>query len=149
MTLKVPGKRADAFLKTRGYLNSICFAEIKRHDTPLLEARPHRPGSWAPSRELAGGVSQIQATVQSAREVYARTLEPADADGNPTGETLFNIEPRSFLVIGSLSQFLVGSGINEQQFRSFELYRRNTLRPEIITFDELLERARYIVEHPS
>ncbi len=142
-----PGKRADALLKTRGYLNSICFAEIKRHDTPLLEARPYRPGSWAPSRELAGGVSQVQATVQSARELYARTLEPTDADGNPTGETLFNIEPRAFLVVGSLSQFLAANGINEQQFRSFELYRRNTLRPEIITFDELLERARHIVEH--
>jgi hypothetical protein len=144
-----PGKRADALLKTRGYLNSICFTEIKRHDTPLLELRPYRPGSWAPSHELIGGVSQVQATVQSAREIYARTLEPVDSEGNPTGETLFNIEPRAFLVVGSLSQFLTNQGINEQQFRSFELYRRNTLRPEIITFDELLERARYIVEHRS
>lgn len=147
--LESAGKRADAFLKTRGYLDSICFAEIKRHDTPLLEARPHRPGSWAPSRELVGGVSQVQATVQSARELYARTLEPIDAEGSPTGETLFNIEPRAFLVVGSLSEFLAAKGVNQQQFRSFELYRRNTLRPEIITFDELLERARYIVEHRS
>jgi hypothetical protein len=28
-----------------------------------------------------------------------------------------------------------------------ELYRRHTWRPEIITFDELLQRARFIVEH--
>jgi hypothetical protein len=33
------------------------------------------------------------------------------------------------------------------RFRSFELYRRHTWRPEIITFDELLQRSRFIVEH--
>jgi hypothetical protein len=30
---------------------------------------------------------------------------------------------------------------------SFELYRRNISPPEIITFDELYERAKFIVEH--
>jgi hypothetical protein len=37
--------------------------------------------------------------------------------------------------------------VNEEQYRSFELYRRNTAWPEIITFDELYERASYIVNH--
>ncbi len=27
------------------------------------------------------------------------------------------------------------------------LYRRSTLRPEIITFDELLHRAKFVLEH--
>jgi hypothetical protein len=36
-------------------------------------------------------------------------------------------------------------GINEAKFRSFELYRRHMTRPEILTFDELLERAKFIV----
>ena len=31
--------------------------------------------------------------------------------------------------------------------RSFELFRKGTISPEIITFDELYERARYIVNH--
>ena len=67
--------------------------------------------------------------------------------GDPTGEVLFNIEPRSCLVVGSLEQFQSDHGINVPKFRSFELYRRHTGRPEIITFDELLQRARFIVEH--
>lgn len=50
------------------------------------------------------------------------------------------------MICGSLSEFQAGRGINERKFRSFELYRRNLIRPEIITFDELYERARYIVE---
>ena len=69
-----------------------------------------------------------------------------DETGNPTGEEIFNYMPNSFLVIGSLQEFTGEHGVNQERFRSFELYRRNTTSPEIITFDELLERARFIVK---
>jgi hypothetical protein len=68
-------------------------------------------------------------------------------EGVLTGEELFNVEPRSCLVMGRLSEFENSTGINTDKVRSFELYRRNTWRPEIVTYDELLERARFIVEH--
>jgi hypothetical protein len=141
------GKRADGLMKTRGRINSLCFVENKRHDTPLLGANKYRPDVWAPSHELAGGVSQLQATTHAAIQTIGDRLTPRDEFGNPNGEILFNIEPRSCLVIGSLNQFQTEHGINVPKLRSFELYRRNTWRPEIITFDELLERARFIVEH--
>lgn len=64
---------------------------------------------------------------------------------NPTGEEAFNFSPKSFLVVGSLQEFVGDNGINQDRFRSFELFRRNTSSPEIITFDELYERARFIV----
>jgi hypothetical protein len=92
-------------------------------------------------------VSQVLTTVHAAVEAIGHKLMPRDNLGDPTGEILFNIEPRSCLVIGSLEQFQTEHGINVPKFRSFELYRRNTWRPEIITFDELLQRARFIVEH--
>lgn len=134
-------------MKTSGLINSLCFVEIKRHDTPLLGSAQYRSDTWSPSTELAGGVSQVQTTVHGAIEALGQKLMPRDEIGNPTGEVLFNIEPRSCLVIGSLGQFRTEHGINIPKFRSFELYRRHTWRPEIITFDELLERARFIVEH--
>lgn len=140
------GKRTDALMKTRGRISSLCFIEIKRHDTPLVSNSPYRPGVWPPSPDLAGGVSQMQAAVHAAVEKLGRKVAPEDADGDPTGEVLFNIEPRSCIVVGSLEQFKTANGINETKLRSFELYRRHTWRPEIITFDELLERARFIVE---
>ena len=43
------------------------------------------------------------------------------------------------------SEFQTDRGVNVPKFRSFELFRRHTWRPEIITFDELLHRARFIV----
>lgn len=139
------GKRADAFMKTRALVSSICFVEIKRHDSPLLAQSAYRGGVWTPSTELTGGVSQVQTVVQSFVEKTERGFRPIDTDGNPTGEILFNIMPRSFLVIGSLNEFRTNKGINEEKFRAFELYRRNILRPDIITFDELYERARCII----
>lgn len=145
--LTAAGKRSDALMKTRGIISSLCFLEIKRHDSPLLGSAQYRPDVWPPSAELTGGVSQVQTTVHAAIESLGHKLMPRDGMGDPTGEILFNIEPRSCLVVGSLKQFQTDRGINVPKFRSFELYRRHTWRPEIITFDELLQRARFIVEH--
>lgn len=145
--LTAAGKRSDSLMKTRGIISSLCFVEIKRHDTPLLGPGPYRPDVWPPSGDLAGGVSQVLTTVHAAVKTIGDKLVPSHDLGDPTGEILFNFEPRSCLVIGSLKQFQTEHGINVPKFRSFELYRRNTWRPEIITFDELLQRARFIVEH--
>jgi hypothetical protein len=141
-----PGKRVDALMKTRGRINSLCFVEIKKHSTPLLN-REYRTGAWAPHAELAGGVVQMQNTVHAALENLSRMFTSRDQFGDPTGEVLFNIQPRSCLVIGSLSELTGEHGANDAKFRSFELFRRNITSPEIITFDELLERAQFIVEH--
>lgn len=140
------GKRTDALLKTQGAVSSLCFVEIKRHDTALLTSQPYRAGAWAPSTDLAGGVAQVQATVQDALEHIGRALSPTQADGAPTGERLFNIRPKAFLIVGSLTEFETATGLNEPRVRAFELYRRHTNSPEILTFDELLNRARFIVE---
>ena len=60
------GKRVDGLLKTRGYLSSLAFGEIKTHTTPLIQntKTPYRGESWRVSNELSGGVAQIQRTVQ-------------------------------------------------------------------------------------
>jgi hypothetical protein len=61
----------------------------------------------------------------------------------PTGEEAFNYPPRSYLVLGTLQSLVGEHGVNQEKFRSFELFRRNILAPEIITF-ELYERASFI-----
>ena len=111
----------------------------------MLESKPYRSGCWAPSRELAGAVSQVQGTVSSAVDNLRSKVILEDKEGNPTGEEVFNYQPKSYLVIGNLGEFEGEHGINIDKYRSFELYRKNTINPEIITFDELYERAKYIV----
>jgi hypothetical protein len=141
-----PGKRTDALLKTRGALSSLCFAEIKTHETPLLAKKSYRSGCWSPSKDLAGGISQVQGTVAEACQRIQSRLLPTDSDGNPSGEELFLFQPRSYLIVGSLKQFSEKGGVNTEKLRSFELLRRNTVHPEVVTFDELYERAKFIVE---
>ncbi|WP_279634501.1 Shedu anti-phage system protein SduA domain-containing protein [Paraburkholderia steynii] len=98
------------------------------------------------SDELAGAIAQVQGSVQVSLASIRSRLDVKGEDGAPTGETLFFYQPRSFLVIGSLAEFRAAHGINEEKYSSFELFRRSVSAPEIITFDELLERARFIVE---
>jgi len=138
------GKRVDALLRSRGVISSLCFVEIKTHRTPLLETQAYRSGCWAASRELSGAVSQVQGTVSTATE-SVRKLSAKDDAGNPTGDDMYQYSPKAFVVAGSLTEFVTPNGVNEDRHRSFELFRRNTSTPEIITFDELYERARFIV----
>jgi len=139
------GKRVDALLRSQGVISSLCFLEIKTHKTELLSSDAYRAGCWCPTRELSGAVPQVHATVSLATQ-SVRRLVGVDDDGNPTGEEAYAYMPKSFLVVGSLQEFVMPNGVNQERYRSFELFRRNTLSPEIITFDELYERARFIVQ---
>lgn len=144
-----PGKRTDSLLKTAGRIRSMVFVEFKTHRTSLLD-EPHyyRSGCWAPSKHFAGGTAQVQGTVSMAiRDIGDRIAELAPDGTEIPGEFTYLIKPRSFLVIGKLSEFSGQQGGHDMaRFRSFELYRRNLIEPEIITFDELLARAEWLAE---
>ena len=68
-----------------------------------------------------------------------------DEAGTRTGNIVYAVEPRSYLVVGNLAQ-IIG---NDDKITCFELFRRNIRAPEIITFDELYSRAGCIVENIS
>lgn len=133
------GKRTDALLRTRGALQSLCYVEIKTHRTALLHGAEYRPGVWRPSDELVGAVSQVQMTVQLAVQHLGERLDLK-------GEIFFNYAPRSVVVCGSLTEFGVDADIASGKYACFELYRRNIANPTILTFDELYNRAKAVVE---
>ncbi len=139
-----PGKRTDALLRTSGHIRSLVFAEIKHHETSLLGVE-YRPGCWAPSTDLSGGVTQVQQTVFMAARQLGDRLAETDEEGAETGETTSLVRPRSYLIVGHLDQLRGASGVHRLKHQSFELYRRNLYEPEIITFDELLARAEWHV----
>jgi hypothetical protein len=144
------GKRADAFLRTNGRIKSMVFAEIKHHQTDLLSPREYRAGCWAPSTELAGGVTQTQQTVHLAVQQIGDYLQDKDASGFDLNSGTYLVRPRSFLIIGNLDQLRgPDGGVHRDKFRSLELYRRNLYEPEVITFDELLARAEWHVAAAS
>jgi hypothetical protein len=140
------GKRIDGLLRTRGRVSSLCLVEIKRHRTALLTANAYRPGAWQPSRELSGAVAQILSSIDGAERQFQQLFIHKDDEGNPTGEAAVVARPRAVIICGTLNDFATEHGINHDKFRSFELFRRHLVTPDVVTFDELLERARMIVE---
>lgn len=139
-----PGKTADGLMRTRAAISQYVLIEIKRDSTKLLKSDAYRSGCWALSDELSSAVTQAQKTTfEFSRDRFRDDLK--DRDGNDTGEVAYAVTPRSYLVIGDMSE-LVGNG---DKVACFELYRRHMRAPEIITFDELYQRARCIVENIS
>lgn len=137
------GKRVDALLSTSGAVRSLVLAEIKLHDDPLLERDSYRSGCWAPSREVSGGVAQAHITADRARDDLGSWLAARDDDGYGTGEQVYSGAPRSYVIIGRLSSFMRDDQLHPDKVRSFELYRRHLSYPEVLTYDEVLARARW------
>jgi hypothetical protein len=139
-----PGKRADALVRTRAEVSQYVLVEIKKHSTPLLRSQPYRTGCWSVSDEVSNAVTQVQKTAFDFVQGRFRD-RLKDEQGNDTDQTVYAIEPRTFLVIGNTAQ-LAG---NDDKVTCFELFRKNVRSPEVLTFDELFYRAKFIVEHLS
>lgn len=145
-SIKGVGKRADALLRTAGIVRSVAFAEIKHHQTRLL-GEEYRPGAWSPSKDVAGAVVQVQQTVHLACRELGDYIHDQAHDGELLGTRTFLLQPRSYVIVGSLDQLTGDSGgAIPDKVRSFELFRRNLHEPEVITFDELVARAEWHVE---
>lgn len=143
------GKRIDALMKTRGRVSGLLFCEIKRPDADLLLSTEYRPGVYSPAEDLRGGVAQVQKTIHKVvLQVTENHRELANTSGEPTGEVVTFVQPQGVLVVGRLSEFATASdGINYEKFASFELLRNSLHGLDVVTFDELYERACFIVEN--
>ncbi len=145
------GKKADGVLSTISQIKSFVIVEIKLPEHELLEpaSDPYRKECWKISGEVTGGIAQCQKTKHKFVSEVKNKVDLIDDNGDPTGETIYAVRPKSFLIVGNLRQFKTEYGINDEKFSSFELFRNSNVDPEIITYDELFERAKYIVNSQS
>lgn len=141
-------QKGDFLLHTQAKTKFTVLVEIKTPKTPLLaytgkatmnrEPKEIRNDTWLLSTNLLGGVSQIQVncrtwSIDSQRAENVRSLENSG---------VFTVEPKGILVIGNMSEL----SDDESMVSCFETFRRNIKNPEILTFDELYERAKFIVD---
>lgn len=142
----IGAQRGDYVLSSNAAAKFTCIVEIKKPTSNLLsytrngEIIEYRNDVCLFSRELAGGVAQVQANcktwqISALESKNDRVLHKAN---------IHTIQPKGILVIGNTEELTTDASID-----TFELYRRNLHNPEIITFDELLERARFIVASES
>ncbi|MEU2717959.1 Shedu anti-phage system protein SduA domain-containing protein [Streptomyces sp. NPDC007205] len=142
------GKRSDAVMRSKGFISSLLLCEIKTHMTPLLAGTPYRPPDvYQVSKDVVGAVAQVQKTAHKALRLVTGELHKLyEDDGAPTDIEISTARPRQVLVIGRLSEFADRGSVNPEKITSFEQYRRSIQDVEVITFDELYERACFIVE---
>lgn len=131
------GQRGDFLQSTLAEVNFTVLVEIKKPSTALLHGE-YRNGAWNVTEELSGGVAQVQANAMRWEIEGSRT--DANRDRVEGEHRAFTVRPKGIIVIGNTSQLDTRDKRN-----SFELFRRNLNDPEVLTFDELLERARFIV----
>lgn len=129
------GQRGDFLTATEADTRFTCLVEIKKPTTDLLQRTPYRNGVWSASSELAGAIAQVQVNCAEWEIAGARTDQNRDALAG-----IYTISPRGIVVIGRTNQL-----DNRDKKNSFERFRREIRSPEIITFDELHERAKFIV----
>lgn len=133
------GERGDFLTHSEGDVKFTCLVEIKRPGTKLLQSSPYRNGAYAISDDLAGAIAQVQANCAEWEISGSRSDQNRDAMSD-----IHTISPKGIVIIGRSSQ------LNDRSQRnSFERYRQSLHNPEIITFDELYERAKFIVGDTS
>jgi len=124
-----------------GSTDFTVLVELKRPDTQLFEYTKSRSRSWKLSKSLLEAVSQILA--QKAAWEIKSTQNCYRSDGKLI--TQKTCDPKSILIVGSREQFEDNQRDQDIKFRTFELFRRDSRNIETITYDELYERAYYIV----
>jgi hypothetical protein len=132
-------EKGDFLERTEAEIKFTVLVEIKRPDSLLLGNKSYRNGAWQLGQDLTGGVSQLQANCRRWE------IEGAQAEQNREAlqqKKIYTVHPKGILVIGGTTQ------LNDIDKRNtFELFRQSITNPEILTFDELYERAKFIVEH--
>jgi len=124
------------------------LVEIKKPDTPLFKAsRGGRAGTWEFSPEFMSAVSQV---IEQKAEwlTFAQTREHYDKSGAQV-LTARTRNAKSILVIGSREEFARSGNVREANVMrdTFELFRREIRSIDILTFDELLERAQFVAQN--
>jgi len=119
------------------------FIELKKPSTNLFGKMGNRSNSWRLSNELIESFSQI---LEHKASGQIRLEQKQFIDGEPLQQKAF--DSKVILIIGNWNELDDSSNTLERdiKMKTFELFRRDSRNVEILTFDELYERATFIVE---
>ncbi|EKT3956474.1 DUF4263 domain-containing protein [Flavobacterium psychrophilum] len=124
--------------------NFTTFVEIKKPDTEIFDNKINRSGSWRLSKELTYAVSQILEQKTRGQIKIETTRNLPLSDGSYLKQHSY--DSKCVLIFGNLEQEIKHCNDTEIDImkKTFELYRRNSKNIDIITYDELYNRAFYI-----
>jgi hypothetical protein len=140
------GRKGDYLHSTQGDINFTVLVEIKTPDTQLLQGiKPMRSGAWSLSKPLTDSISQIEADIDKWSESGSREDDNRD---RLEQRGVYTVQPKGIVVVGSLSEVKDGEVKDVRDKReTFQRFRQSLHEIDVITFDELRERAKFIVEN--
>lgn len=128
------GQVVDFLASSKGQARYVVLVEIKKPSTSLL-GRQCRNHTFPISSELAEAVAQVQGYIEAWGSNPTRERFDFEQEHNLT-----TAKPKGILVVGNTSEL-----DNSDKKRSFELFRKGLNQVDIITYDELFQRAQFIV----
>lgn len=133
-------ERGDYLTSTGGDARFIVLVEIKTPATKLLHGTDEiRNGAWSLSRPLTDALSQISANIHTwEKEGSRKDVNQDRFDKNG----VYTVRPKGIIVVGSLGEV---KDVRTKR-ETFERFRASIHGVEIVTFDELYCRAKFIVD---
>lgn len=122
------------------------FVELKLPTTNLFGKEKNRSGAWRLSNPLIDSISQILEQKVSGTLKIETTAELFDEKGDLIEQKAY--DSRTILIIGNWAEL---QNLNDSaqtkkiKKKTFELYRRDSRNIEILTYDELYQRAKFII----
>ena len=121
------------------------FVEIKRPDTKLFHEKKNRADCWKLSSDLYDAHSQILEHKASGQIKLQMDSINYGSDDTVVNQKAF--DSKTILIIGNWDEITNDNPrVKAIKEKTFELFRQNSKNVEIITYDELYDRAQYIVE---
>lgn len=122
----------------------VTFVELKKPETKIFSSSKNRSNSWKLSNDLIEATSQILEQKASG-QVRLDTHELHDDLGNRIEQKSY--DSKIILIIGNWNELNESNNDLEKKIKikTFELFRRDSRNIEIMTYDELYERAKFII----
>ena len=122
------------------------FVELKLPNTELFNKSKNRSNCWSLSNSLIDAFSQILEQKASG-QIKIETTKDLIGD-NYEEITQRAYDSKTILIMGCWSQIDDDQiGIKRIKEKTLELFRRDSRNVELVTYDELYERARFIVHN--
>lgn len=119
------------------------FVELKLPTTELFTQSQNRARTWRLSAKLQDAVSQILEQKASG-QIKIEQQELYNEDGEVITQNSY--DSKTIVVIGNWNEISEDAPRTKMiKEKTFELFRRNSRNVLIITYDELFDRANYIV----
>jgi len=127
------GNLVDLLYKN-SFTDNVLLVEIKTPTTPITGAS-YRDKLYCASSDLSGSIAQILD--------YKHELRRNFNDLTQKSNGVFQVfNPKCMVIIGKLTD----DKVSAEHKKSFELFRSNSKQVEIVTFDELFQKVKMLIE---